>query len=67
MQLIHDCIIPRQIIVLVYLLYTVYAKLKYSDGFKNTIMKCILCVLDCWNNSNVNFSSIELDIYKHPR
>ena len=45
MQLIHDCIIPRQINFLVYLLYTVYAKLKYSDGFKNTIMKCILCVL----------------------
>lgn len=45
MQLIYDGIIPRQINVLVYLLYIVYAKLKYFNGFKNTIMRCILCVL----------------------
>lgn len=45
MQLIHDGIISKQANVAVYLLYIVYAKIKYFDEFKNTIMRCILCVL----------------------
>lgn len=45
MQLIHDGIISKQANVAVYLLYIVYAKIKYFDEFKNTIIRCILCVL----------------------
>lgn len=45
MQLMHDGIISKQANVAVYLLYIVYAKIKYFDKFKNTIIRCILCVL----------------------
>lgn len=45
MQMIQEGIVSKQMYFAVYLLYFVYAYIKFNDGIKRTMLKCLLVTI----------------------